>query len=101
MPADCIDSIEMEIPLGMGNLAASLDPQHKVLLETVLEHFISTRGLDKYVNPDELLDSAIDVQIEADDQAGELDSYMMQKWLRIQIVIQSDQIVIIMVTVLK
>ena len=48
-------------------------------MKTVLEHFISTGGLDKYVNPDELLDSAIDVQIEADDQAGELDSYMMQK----------------------
>ena len=27
------------------------------------------------------LDSAIDDQIEADDQAGELDSYMMQKWV--------------------
>ena len=81
VPADCSDSIEMEIPLGMGNLAASLDPEHKVLRETVLEHFISTGGLDKYVNPDELLDSAIDVQIEADDQAGELDSYMMQKWV--------------------
>ena len=36
---------------------------------------------DKYVNPDELLDSAIDDQIEANDQAGELDSYMMQKWV--------------------
>ena len=47
-------------PLGMGNLAASLDPEHKVLRETVLEHFISTEGLDKYVNPEELLDSAID-----------------------------------------
>ena len=47
----------------------------------VLEHLISTGGLDKYVNPDELLDSAIDDQIEADDQAGELDSYMMQKWV--------------------
>ena len=81
VPADCSDSIEMEIPLGMGNLAASLDPQHKVLREMVLEHFISTGGLDKYVNPDELLDSAIDVQIEGDDQAGELDSYMMQKWV--------------------
>ena len=46
MPADCSDSIEMEIPLGMGNLAASLDPEHEVLRETVLEHFISTGGLD-------------------------------------------------------
>ena len=27
------------------------------------------------------MDSAIDVQIEADDQARELDSYMMQKWV--------------------
>ena len=27
------------------------------------------------------MDSAIDVHIEADDQAGELDSYMMQKWV--------------------
>ena len=60
VPADCSDSIEMVIPLGMGNLAASLDPEQKVLRETVLEHFISTGGLDKYVNPDELLDSAID-----------------------------------------
>ena len=50
MPADCSDSIEIEIPVGMGNLAASLDPEHKVLRETVLEHFISTGGLDKYVN---------------------------------------------------
>ena len=81
VPADCSDSIEMEIPVGMGNLAASLDPEHKVLRETVLEHFISTGGLDKYVHPDELLDSAIDDQIEADNQAGELDSYMMQKWV--------------------
>ena len=62
VPADCSDSIEMEIPLGMGNLAASLDPEHKVLRETVLEHFISTGGLDKYVNPDELLDSTLDEQ---------------------------------------
>ena len=54
VPADCSDSIEMEILLGMGNLAASLDPEHKFLRETVLEHFISTGGLDKYVNPDEL-----------------------------------------------
>ena len=37
VPADCSDSIEMEIPVGMGNLAASLDPEHKVLRETVLE----------------------------------------------------------------
>ena len=81
VPADCNNSIEMEIPLGMWNLAASLDPQHKVLRETVLEHIISTGGLDKYVNPEELLDSAIDDQIEADDQVGELDSYMMQKWV--------------------
>ena len=27
------------------------------------------------------MDSAVDDQIEADDQAGELDSYMMQKWV--------------------
>ena len=81
VPADCSDSIEMDIPLGMGNLAASLGPQHKVLREMVLEHFISTGGLHKYVNPDELLDPAIDDQIEADDQAGELNSYMMQKWV--------------------
>ena len=40
---------------------------------------LSQQGLDKYVNPDQLLDSSIDDQIEADDQAGELDSYMMQK----------------------
>ena len=33
VPADCSDSIEMEIPWGMGNLAVSLDPQHKVLRE--------------------------------------------------------------------
>ena len=33
VPADCSDSIEMEIPVGMGNLAASLDPEHKVLRE--------------------------------------------------------------------
>ena len=45
----------------------------------MLEHFISTGGLDKYANPDELLDSALDDRIEADDQAGELDSYVMQK----------------------
>ena len=31
VPADCSDSVEMGIPLGMGNLAASLDPEHKVL----------------------------------------------------------------------
>ena len=67
--------------MGMGNLAASLYPQHKVLHKMVLEHFISKGGLDKYVNPDELLDSAIGVQIEADDQDGELDSYMLQKWV--------------------
>ena len=79
VPADCSDFIEMEIPLGMGNLAASLDPQHKDLREMVMEHFISTGGLDKCVNPDELLDSTLDDQIEANDQAGELDSYMMQK----------------------
>ena len=47
----------------------------------MLEHFVSTGGLDKFVNPDELLDSALDDRIEADDQAGELDSYMMQKWV--------------------
>ena len=41
VPADCSDTIEME--------AASLDPEHKVLRETVLEHFISIGGLDKYV----------------------------------------------------
>ena len=81
VPADCSDSIEMEIPVGMGNLAASLDPEHKVLHETVLEHFISTGSLDKYVNPDELMDSAIDDPLEADDQAEELDSHMMQKWV--------------------
>ena len=60
VPADCSKFIEMEIPVGMGNLAASLDPQHKVLRKTVLEHFITTGGLVKYVNPDELLDSVID-----------------------------------------